>query len=119
MQHGFQLRDVFNPIVVNQLAQNIASTWPTFDQHAFSKAVNSRLERLSFGERNNLIRDMLGKYLPQDLPPAVQILVNSLGSKIPHCELTGFDAFVVMSNVTLWRNMDWTILGFPSKLSNR
>src|SRR6266511_805884 len=97
MEQGFQLRDVFNPTAVNQLAQNIARTWPAFDQHGFSNAVNSRLAQLSFGERNNLIRDMLWEYLPKDFRQAVQILVSSLGPEIPHCELTGFDAFVVMS----------------------
>src|SRR5574341_624634 len=97
MEQGFQLRDVFNPTVVNQLARNIAKNWPEFDQHGFSEAVNSRLGALSFGERNNLIRDMLQEYLPKDFPRAVQILIGSLGFEIPHCELTGFDAFVVMS----------------------
>jgi 3-methyladenine DNA glycosylase AlkC len=48
-------------------------------------------------ERNNLIRDLLQEYLPKDFPQAVQILISSLGSEILHCELTGFDAFVVMS----------------------
>ena len=97
MEQSFQLRDVFNPTVVNQLAQNIAKTWPAFNQHGFSNAVNSQLVHLSFGERNNLIRDMLWDYLPKDFPQAVQILVSSLGPEIPHCELTGFDAFIVMS----------------------
>ena len=97
MEQGFQLRDVFNPTVVNQLAQNIARTWPTFDQHGFSDAVNSRLAQLSFSARNILIRDMLWEYLPKDFPQAVQILVSALGPEILHCELTGFDAFVVMS----------------------
>jgi 3-methyladenine DNA glycosylase AlkC len=40
---------------------------------------------------------MLWEYLPKDFPQAVQILVNSLGPEIPHCEITGFDAFIVMS----------------------
>jgi 3-methyladenine DNA glycosylase AlkC len=97
MEQGFQLRDVFNPSVVNLLAQNIAKTWPEFDQNGFSNAVNSQLVQLSFGERNNLIRDRLWEYLPKGFPQAVQILVSSLGPENPDCELTGFDAFVVMS----------------------
>jgi hypothetical protein len=97
MEQSFQLRDVFNSTAVNQLAQNIARTWPAFDQDGFSNSVNSQLVHLSFGERNNLIRDMLWEYLPKDFPQTVQILVSSLGPEIPHCELTGFDAFAVMS----------------------
>jgi 3-methyladenine DNA glycosylase AlkC len=97
MEQGFQLRDVFNPTVVNQLAQSIARTWPAFDQHGFSDAINSRLAQLGFRARNYLIRDMLWEYLPKDFPKAVQILVSSLGPEMPHCELTGFDSFIVMS----------------------
>jgi len=52
---------------------------------------------LSFGERNNLIRDIVCQYLPKDFPQAVQILVSALGPEIPRCELAGFDAFIVMS----------------------
>jgi 3-methyladenine DNA glycosylase AlkC len=97
MKQGFQLRDVFNPAVVNQLAQNITNTWPEFDSISFSMSINTQLGPLNFGDRNKLIRDTLWEYLPKDYPQAVQILVNSLGPEIPQCEVTGFDAFVVMS----------------------
>ena len=97
MKQGFQLRDVFNPAVINQLAQNIASTWPEFDPVGFSITINTQLGPLNFGDRNKLVRDTLWEYLPKDYPRAVQILVDSLGPEIPQCEVTGFDAFVVMS----------------------
>src|SRR5262245_57340424 len=96
MQQGFQLRDVFNPAVVDQLAQNIARTCPTFGQVGFATTINSQLGSLNFGARNTLIRDTLWAYLPKEFPRAVQILVDSLGPEIPHCELTGFDGFIVM-----------------------
>jgi hypothetical protein len=38
MEQGFQLRDIFNPTVVNQLARNIATAWPEFDQNGFTEA---------------------------------------------------------------------------------
>ena len=97
MKPGFQLRDVFNPAVVNQLAQNIANTWPKFDPVGFSTTINTQLGSLNFGDRNKLIRDTLWQYLPKDYPRAVQILVDSLGPEIPDCEITGFGGFVVMS----------------------
>jgi len=97
MKPGFQLRDVFNPAVVNQLAQNIANTWPKFDPVGFSTTINTQLGSLNFGDRNKLIRDTLWQYLPKDYPRAVQILVASLGPEIPDCEITGFNGFVVMS----------------------
>jgi hypothetical protein len=96
MQQGFQLREVFNPAVVDQLARNIARTWPTFDRIGFAATINSQLESLNFGARNTLIRDTLRAYLPKEFPQAVQILVDSLGPEIPHCELTGFDGFIIM-----------------------
>jgi hypothetical protein len=103
MQQGFQLRDVFNPTVVDQLAHNIARTWPTFDQVGFAATINAQLGPLSLGARNTLIRDTLWAYLPKDFPQAVQILVDSLGLEIPHCEVTGFDGFIVVPQMTLWR----------------
>jgi 3-methyladenine DNA glycosylase AlkC len=96
MQQDFQLRDVFNPAVVNQLAHTIARTWPAFDDAGFATAITAQLEALSFGARNALIRDTLWAYLPKDFPRAVQILLDSLGPEIPHCEVTGFDGFIVM-----------------------
>jgi len=97
MEQGFQLRDVFNPTVVNQLADRITAAWPEFDREGFASTVIKRMPPLSFGARSNLIRDTLWDTLPHDFPQAVQILLNALGPEIPHCELTGFDSFVVMS----------------------
>jgi 3-methyladenine DNA glycosylase AlkC len=97
MQEGFQLRDVFNPTVVQQLAHTIKRTWPAFDPVGFATTITTQLGPLSFGARNTLIRDTLWAYLPKDFPQAVQILLDSLGPEIPHCEVTGFDGFIVMS----------------------
>jgi 3-methyladenine DNA glycosylase AlkC len=96
MKQNFQLRDVFSPAVVDQLAHNIARTWPTFDQIGFATTITTQLGPLSFGARNTLIRDTLWAYLPKDFPRAIQILLDSLGPEISQCEVTGFDAFIVM-----------------------
>jgi 3-methyladenine DNA glycosylase AlkC len=96
MKEGFQLRDVFNPTVVNQLAQDIQRTWPSFDAAGFTSDINSQLAQLSFGDRNALIRDKLGEYLPQNFPTAAQILIDSLGPEPQVEELSGFDGFVIM-----------------------
>lgn len=95
-QSEFRLRDVFNPAMVEQLAHRITQAWPAFDRAGFAATVNSQLEMLSFGGRNALIRDSLRAYLPQEFPEAVQILLDALGPEIPHCELSGFDGFMVM-----------------------
>jgi hypothetical protein len=62
MKQGFQLRDVFNPGVVNQLAQNIARTWPEFDHAGFSAAINARLGSLS-----DKLQDVLVDYVIHQL----------------------------------------------------
>jgi 3-methyladenine DNA glycosylase AlkC len=96
MQEDFQLRDVFNPTIVNKLAQDIQQTWPEFDAAGFTTDINSHLERLNFGARSNLIRDKLGEYLPPDFPEAAQILIDSLEPEPMVEELTGFDGFIIM-----------------------
>jgi hypothetical protein len=96
MQQEFRLRDVFNSAAVEQLAHSIERAWPAFDGKGFATTISSQLQALSFGGRNALIRDMLRAYLPQEFPEAVQILLDALGPEIPHCEVTGFDGFIVM-----------------------
>lgn len=96
MAENFQLRDVFKPAVVTQLAQDIQRAWSAFDGEGFAADINSRLESLSFGDRNGLIRDKLAQYLPQDFPQATQILIDSLGPEPQTDELSGFDGFIIM-----------------------
>jgi hypothetical protein len=50
MEQGFQLRDVFNPGVVIQLAQSIGTTWSVFDQSGFIETINSQFKSLRFGD---------------------------------------------------------------------
>ena len=97
MGQTFLLHGVFNPAAVEQLADNIVSVWPAFDRAGFVATINNQLDALSFGGRNALIRDTLRVYLPQDFSEAVRILLDALEPEIPHCELTGFDRFTVMS----------------------
>jgi len=96
MQQEFRLRDVFHPAAVEQLAHTIAQAWPAFDQEGFATTINRQLDALSFGGRNALIRDTLRAYLPQEFTEAVRILLAAVGPEIPHCELSGFDGFIVM-----------------------
>jgi hypothetical protein len=74
MEQNFQLRDVFNLVVVNQLADRLLSVWPQFDRDGFTTDIVARLEPLSFGERNALIRDKLYEYLPKSFPEAPNCL---------------------------------------------
>ena len=96
MEQNFQVRDVFNEEAVGQLALSLANIWHKFDANGFSQTINSQLRLLSFSQRAALIRDSLWKYLPKDYPRALEIILNALPSKIPGCEFTGFDRFMVM-----------------------
>jgi 3-methyladenine DNA glycosylase AlkC len=96
MEQNFQLRDVFNLVVVNQLADRLLSVWPQFDRDGFTTDIVARLEPLSFGERNALIRDKLYEYLPKSFPEAAQLLIDALGPELGEPELKGYDGFIVM-----------------------
>jgi 3-methyladenine DNA glycosylase AlkC len=96
MEQNFQVRDVFNENVVNQLAANLARAWPAFDSDGFRQSINPKLKPLTFSERNNLIRDRLWDFLPKDYPRALEIILKALPPEIPDCELTGYGGFIVL-----------------------
>ena len=96
MEQNFQVRDVFNENVVNQLATNLAQVWREFDANDFRQSINARLKSLTFSERAALIRDSLWEYLPKDYPRALEIILETLPPEIPNCELSGFEGFIVM-----------------------
>jgi len=96
MEQNFQVRDVFNENVVNQLAENLARVWRGFDAKGFSYSINSRLKPLTFSERNNMNRDSLWEYLPKDYPRALEIMLKALVSELPDCEVTGYEGFIIL-----------------------
>jgi 3-methyladenine DNA glycosylase AlkC len=96
MEENFQVRDIFNEKVVDQLAENLARVWREFDAQGFSGSINSRLRNLTFSERSNLIRDTLWEYLPKDYPRALEIILNALPSELPNCEVTDSDNFIIL-----------------------
>ncbi|MBL4889119.1 MAG: hypothetical protein JKX97_03730 [Candidatus Lindowbacteria bacterium] len=85
----FQLRDVYNPTNVTDLAKRIKKIWAKFDQNAFKKAILPTLNTLDFGERSALIRRSLEIHLPEDFRKAASILVDSLA---PELESESIDA---------------------------
>ena len=96
MEQNFQVRDVFNENVVNQLAESLARAWRGFDARAFRESILSKLKLLTFGERSNLIRDTLWEHLPKDYPLALQIILKALPPQLPTCEVTGYDGFIIL-----------------------
>ena len=92
----FQFRDVFNKDVVAELAENIFANYAKFDKTNFQTDINSKLESLSYGDRNSLIADTLHKYLPEDFAEAANILIQSLSAELECEELNGFEGFIIM-----------------------
>lgn len=95
-EQTFQVRDVFNKNLVNQLAESLARAWSGFDVDGFRQSIHPKLKTLTFSERNNLIRDTLWECLPKDFPSALEIILKALPPEIPSCELTGYGGFIVL-----------------------
>ena len=97
MAEQFQLRELYNMRVVDQLAKSIKKVHKAFDVEGFSESIGARIEQLSFGDRAKLIKDNLKKFLPSDFIQAANILIDSLG---PESGLedgkTDYDAFIVV-----------------------
>ena len=96
MEQNFQVRDVFNEKVVNQLAESLERVWRGFDGKRFRQSIHSKLKSLSFSERSSLICDTLWEYLPKDYPQALEFILKALPPEIPSCEVTGYDGFIVL-----------------------
>jgi 3-methyladenine DNA glycosylase AlkC len=96
LEQNFQVRDIFNENVVNQLAENLARVWQEFDAKGFSNSINSHLKSLTFSERSSLIRDQLWEYLPKEYPRTLEIILKALPPELPNREVTGFENFIIL-----------------------
>jgi len=77
MAENFQIRDVFNPTSVNGLADIIKKAYKKFNAAAFTKEILDELPEQTYSERWKHIAACLKKYLPDDFPTAVDILLRS------------------------------------------
>lgn len=96
MAEQFQLREVFNPALVKELAGNIGRVWVEFEEGAFVEAIVPRLPELNFGARSSLIADSLRRYLPDAYETAVSILIATLPPELTTDFFTGYDGFEIM-----------------------
>jgi len=92
----FLIRNLFSKESVKKLAKRIKRNYSKFDEKAFVKKINSKLDPLSFGDRNKLIQDALIEYLPDNFEEVVDILIASLGEKLEGNYMSDED-FIVMS----------------------
>jgi 3-methyladenine DNA glycosylase AlkC len=79
MKEKFSLKDVlYNSEKVSKIATEIKTVYPDFEQEAFENDVLTLFPDLELKERMYHIRDILGKYLPQEYREATNILLQAL-----------------------------------------
>jgi 3-methyladenine DNA glycosylase AlkC len=105
MAEGFQLREVFNQEGVLHLANSIKKTWSQFSKDQFIQFILPKLDDLSFGDRNQLIKDGLKEFLPKDIPTAIKILLDSLDEEIDLNNYNGMDGFITLPQCAFVREM--------------
>ncbi len=83
MKEKFSLKDeLFNPQKVHQIASEIKSVYPAFEQGNFETESIDAFSRLELKERIDHLRDMLQKYLPDDYTEAMSILLAALPAEL-------------------------------------
>ncbi len=95
-QQKFQFRKVFNKESVKKLAQRIKKNYSDFEKEKFIDTICSRLDELSFGERNKLIQDTLIEFLPDNFEKVVKILIDSLDERLEENGINGYEGFIIM-----------------------
>lgn len=96
MDEKFLLRNVFDKNAVELITNRIYTVFPGFAKEQFQNEIFDELERLDFGARCKLIAESLRKYLPENFPDAVNILITALPPELPDSDLKGFNGFIIM-----------------------
>lgn len=71
-------KNLFNLPLIESLGKHLHAYNPAFDQVAFVDFASFQLERLELKQRSTRIADALERYLPNDFPAAVQMLLAVL-----------------------------------------
>ncbi len=75
---GEPFKNMINEKVIREVAGHLARVAPEFDQASFVAFCMKGLEKLELKERTLRLTDGLERFLPDDFPQAVEILVASL-----------------------------------------
>jgi 3-methyladenine DNA glycosylase AlkC len=79
MKEKFSLKDhLFNPSKIKNLAESIVIVYPTFNTEDFISTVIKRFPELELKQRITWITVNLKKFLPENYPDAVAVLLRSL-----------------------------------------
>ena len=71
-------KELFNAVLVADLAQALKRRWPGFDAKGFTAAAVKDFKKLEMKQRAHQIAAALGSYLPPDVPRALKLLTATL-----------------------------------------
>jgi 3-methyladenine DNA glycosylase AlkC len=83
------LKTFFSSSLVRRLAADLARAHPDFPVRSFVRDAGNGLEALELLDRGRHIARVLGAYLPQSYPEAIDVLLRSLGPAHATDELVG------------------------------
>ena len=84
-----QLKSFFSRELVRRLAGDIARVHPAFESRGFIKVATAGLDELELLDRGKHIARALGRFLPDEYPAAIDVLLRSLGPEHASDELVG------------------------------
>jgi 3-methyladenine DNA glycosylase AlkC len=93
------LKNQYGPEIPRKIAGMIAPVYPAFDGEAFLRTALDGYEPLELMPRGRHIARALRRHLPGEYPEAVEILINSLGSKLDGTESFGMAPFLYLPHV--------------------
>jgi 3-methyladenine DNA glycosylase AlkC len=94
------LKDVFNVVLVREIAADLRHAHPPFDATAFVVRSMDGLDQLELTGRAAHIADALHEFLPQPFARAAEVIEASLGAEIPATGENGLAALRYMPYVT-------------------
>lgn len=98
MEETFQMREIVNARTVHQMAEDIHTAWPEFDQSGFKEALLPIPSELGVIDRGKRISAQLHHFLPEDYPKAIGILLDSFGPELPEPEERELSVFYYLAH---------------------
>jgi len=97
---GEPLKNFYGPQIPRRIGEMIRAAWPEFPRDAFVESALVDYESSSLTGRGQCIARAMREHLPPYYPRAIEILLASLGSKLPPEERErGMGPFIYMPHV--------------------
>lgn len=95
------LKNSYGPEIPTRIATMIARVFPSFEADAFQRAALEGYEALELTPRAWQIAHALRRFLPDDYPRTVEILLASIGPKLDRTDNWGMAPFLYLPHVFL------------------